>query len=244
MAKNKSVNEPKKKSKVGGCLKSLVFLTIFGAIVYAGFHIYFLAQASDEAGVIGGPVMKAEVMGTKIFPALETFPLDEINGREEILKGWLVKTPTLPARLQNAIDEDYPVTFREDELNAWLSKRVKIHQGGVLAPYVKDSFLWVDLREGEIELILERELNHDKIHFTSVIMKFGNLDGGFSMQPYAARVGQVKAPGGFARLIIPSFEQILDELADDLAPFKNGKIRDVKVEEGKITFDPRVVANP
>jgi len=42
-------------------------------------------------------------------------------------------------------------------------------------------------------------------------------------------------------LLMPAFQNMVNELADELQPYYDHKIFDVRVEEGKITIDPRRV---
>ena len=249
MAKKKGANEPKRKSRVGGCLKSLVMLVIFVALAYLASHAYFLVKPADESDEISETVMDFEVMGVKPFPGVHVYTTEGIDGRPEILKGWLVDKPEiadrlkLSERLQSAVEGQYPVTFREDELNAWLSQRLETKQAGFISPYVKNAYVWVDLSEDQMDVIIEREFINNYTHVTSLLLNFTRLERGFGIQPYSAQIGQVKAPGGFARLIVDPFAQILEELSEELAPYTNKQIHDIHVEEGKITLDPRTFEN-
>lgn len=243
MAKKKGVNEPKKKSRILGFFRFIIFSVIFFAIIYVAGHIYFLIKPADEHDDISEAVMKFEVMGLKPFPAVRVYTTEGIAGRPEIIKGWLNKTPKLRERLQSAIEGDYPVTFREDELNAWLSKRLVAKQTGLMEPYVKNSYVWVDLTEGQMDVIIEREFINRYTHVTSLLLKFTRFERGYGIQPYSAQIGQVKAPGGLARIIVSPFEQILEELSEELLPYSDRQIRDIHIEDGQITLDPRTVEN-
>ena len=243
MAKKKGVNEPKKKSRAGGCLKTLIVMMILMGLIYVGGHLYLFVKPANMSDEVSTKVENLNVLGAKLFPAVNVFTTDRIGGREEVLKGWLVKAPKLKERLHNAVKAQHPVTFREEELNAWLSKRLAVKQAGLFGPYVKSSHVWVDLKDGQMDVVIERELADDYRHVTSLLIKFTRLERGYDIQPYAAQIGHVKAPGGFARLIISPFEDILEELTEELLPYKNREIYDIHVEEGKITLDPRTVEN-
>ncbi|MCP5536501.1 MAG: hypothetical protein H7A51_09755 [Akkermansiaceae bacterium] len=239
MGKEKDEKKPEATKKNGGCIKKLALLLLIGVMAYLGVHIYFLWQPAGKPDSVNQSVIDANVAGIKVFPAIQAYPLDHVAGRAEILNGTGIAAPLLKERLQLAIERNYPLTFREEEINAWLNKRLEVKQAGSLAPFAKVRGVWVDFKQDEIELIIERELSPGRMHVTSMFMKFNRSKLGFSISRHAAHIGQVRAPGGFARLIMPAFGNLADELADELQPYYDKKIRDVRVEDGKITFDPR-----
>lgn len=238
--KEKKEDPPQKK---GGCVKKLGLAVLLFLLAYSGFHIFFIWQPAGKPAEFNRQVMEAHIGGVKVFPAVQAFDLDKIAGRSEVIAGTPIKAPPLKSRLENAIQQGYPVTFREEEINVWLSKRLALKQGGLLAPFVTARAVWVDFKKDEIEVIIERELPKQQIHVTSLFMRFDRQKNGFSISRHASQIGQVKAPGGFARLVMPAFNRLADELADELALYKTPSekliIHDVVVEEGKITLDPR-----
>ena len=230
--------EPKKK---GGCIKKLAVLLLLFVLAYLGAHIWFLGQPAGKADSISGPVIDANVAGVRLFPALHEYELDHIAGRSEILKGESIEPPTLKSHVDTAIARNYPITFREEEINAWLSKRVQLKQTGALAPFLKARGVWVDFKQDEIEVIIEREFQ-GQVHVTSMFLQFTRGKHGYtSIRRDKSHIGQVRAPGGFVRLIMPAFENLAAELDEELRLVQgdNKKIRDIIVEEGKITLDPR-----
>ena len=239
MAKKKEVTKDSKSSCTGGCLKNLVVFIIFIGLMYIAGHIYFLVKPADKVDEITKSVSGFEVMGVKLFPGVNIYTTEEIDGRTEALNGEVTKLPELSERLKNAVTGYYPVTFREDELNAWLSKRLLTKQGGLFGPYVEKAHTWIDLTEGQMSVSIEREFINGSTHVTSVLLKFTRFDDGYSIQPYSAQIGQVTAPGGFALLVMEPFKAILEELSEELLPYTNHEIKDIYVEEGKITLDPR-----
>ena len=152
--------------------------------------------------------------------------------------------PKIKKRLETAINKRYPVTFREDEINIWLNNRIRLAQGGGLAQFAKAKYVWVDFKKDEIELIIEREIFGQHTHMTSLFVEIKAEKDGFSLNRNAAHIGQVKIPGGFARLIIPAFDKMAEELSEDIEIYKDKdgktKLYDIKVEDGKITLDPRL----
>jgi hypothetical protein len=123
-----------------------------------------------------------------------------------------------------------------------------VRQGGFFESDVKVKGVWVNLTHGELELVIERELAQNMEHFVSLYMRFEPIKNGFTIHRHAAHIGQVKLPGGFARLVMPAFSRMADELSDELKLYKDDsltsdkalKIHRVLIEEGKITLDPRL----
>jgi len=239
MGKKKEEKKEAPKKKSGGCIKKLALLLLVFVMAYFGIHVYFLWQPAGNPDSISRLAIDANVAGVKFFPAIQGYPMDHIAGRGEILNGRPIAAPLLKIRVATAIEKNYPITFREEEINAWLSKRLEVKQGGYLAPFVKVRGVWVDFKQDEIEFIIERELPQGRVHVTSLFMKFTRSKQGFSIQRHSSQIGQVRAPGGFARLIMPAFENLATELGDELKPYFEQKILDIKVEDGRITLDPR-----
>ena len=215
----------------------LIALPIF-LMLYLSVHIWFFAQPVGEAEGYGREVMEANVAGLRVFPALQTYHLDHIDGRDEILEGKDIDAPFLKDRVEIAVERKHPVTFNEKELNAWLRKRIEVKQAGLFAPLLKARGIWVDLKEDQVEFIIERELQ-GRIHVTSMFMQFTRTKNGYSIRRNSSHIGQVRVPGGFTRLIMPAFSNLADELEEELESYKDKKILDIHVQEGKITFDPR-----
>ena len=223
-----------------GCLKIVFFFFLMGAMIYFGFHLYFLWLPAEKTNAFSERVMAAHVAGKKIFPAIQKYPLEDIAGRAEILRGEAVEQ-SLPIkeRLTNAIEGNYPISFREDEINTWLAERLETKQAGALARFVEIHGVWVNFRQDEIELIIERELPQENSHITSLFMQFERDRDGYTVSRHSCHIGQVRLPGGFVRLLMPAYENLRNELADELKPYDERKIFDVRVEDGKITLDPR-----
>lgn len=223
-----------------GCLKIVFFFFLMGAMIYFSFHLYFLWLPAEKSDAFGERVMSAHVAGKKIFPAIQKYPLESIAGRAEILRGETQEQSLrIKERLGHAIEDNYPISFREDEINAWLAQRLQAKQAGALARYVEIRGIWVNFRQDEIELIIERELPRGKVHVSSLFMQFERNRDGYTVSRHSCHIGQVRLPGGFVRLLMPAYENLRNELADELKPYEERKIFDVRVEDGKMTLDPR-----
>ena len=270
-AQKKKKRKPYRKK--GGCLKSIVLIVLLLPITYLGLHIYFIWQPAGGLSEFNQQVINLSVANQRVFPAVKGFDPSKIDGRdaiidpdsaEEIIPSGSAVTnsadgstaapapividpavdPQIKKRLETAIKKRYPVTFREDEINIWLNNRIRLGQGGVFAPFAKAKYVWVDFKKDEIELIIEREIFGQHTHMTSLFMEIKAEKDGFNLNRDAAHIGQVKIPGGFARLIIPAFDKMADELSEDIEVYKDKdgktKLYDIKVEDGKITLDPRL----
>ena len=234
--------------KRGGGIKRLGVMLLFLIMAYLSLHVYFIWQPLGTDTSFNQAIIGAEVSGVKIFPAIKKYEIGDIAGRKKLLAGNKVKSSPLDLRLASAIRRNQTVTFTEEEINIWLRKRLQVKQGGLLEPYVNIRGVWVNLTEGEIEFVIERELPEKMIHVVSLFMRFESSENGFSIHRHASHVGQVKLPGGFARLVMPTFSNMAGELVEELKLYKDDslssnkalKIHDVRVESGRITLDPRL----
>ncbi|MDG1357930.1 MAG: hypothetical protein P8P36_07035 [Akkermansiaceae bacterium] len=224
-----------------GCMRILSWFLLLTVMFYMGIHVYFLWQPTGKPDAINARLMNAKLMGVQIFPAVRSYPVVGIAGRSDVIDGEPEQTPKVKQRLALAVERNYPVTFREEEINAWLAKRVNMNQGGALAPYVEIRGVWVNFKEDELELIIERKLPWANSHVSSLYMGFKRTRAGYSISRHSCHIGQLNLPGGFGYLLMPAFQNIVDELADELQPYHDHEIYDVRVQEGKITIDPRRV---
>jgi len=233
----------------GSLFKRLGVLFLFLVMVYLSIHIYFMWLPVGKTNSFTQAVAEAKVGSFNFFPAIEDYDLKEIDGRDEILHGKKFPNSPLSERLATAIERNAPVTFTETEVNVWLRNRLQVQQGGLLGSQMKVQGVWVHFTPGEIEIVIERQIPKLKMaHVVSIYMQFESIKNGFSIHRNAAHVGQVKLPGGFARLVMPSFSNMADALSEELKLYKDDslsshkalKIHEVRVEEGKITLDPRL----
>lgn len=224
-----------------GCLRMFMWFAVLILMSYLGIHVYFLWQPAGTPGQFNARVMDTRLAGVSLFPALRAYPLDDIAGRTKLLEGGAGRAPKLKERLANAIESNIPISFREEEVNAWLAHRLQIKQAGPLAQLVEVVGVWVELRKGEVEIIIERKLPNAQNHVTSLFMGFDRNEKGYSITRHSCHIGQLRLPGGFARLLMPAYQNLAKELEDELQPYYEHKIFDVRVEDGVITLDPRQI---
>lgn len=222
-----------------GCLRMILWCAILVLMLYLGVHVYFLWQPAGTPSQPNTRVMDARLAGVRLFPALQAYPLDGIAARRKILEDGSGGAPKLKERLANCLRENRSISLGEDEVNAWLAHRLKIRQTGPLAQLVEVKGVWVELRKDEIELIIERKLPNAENHVTSLFMAFERTKKGYSIARHSCHIGQVRLPGGFARLLMPAYQNMAKELEDELQPYYKHQIFDVRVEEGVITLDPK-----
>lgn len=218
-------DEPQKKK--GGCLGKLAGLLVFGVIVGLGVAIYFITLPQDLTD-IGGSSPSAT-------------------------------TPASPPRdmkavLTKAIEGNYSVRLSETELNHWLARELELKQGGKLAEWVTLKRVYVRLREGVAEVIIERDVAGYPLT-TSMFLQVEQTEtakgiateihlhgGGFhEMVPVptrGGRFGQLTVPQGFLIMVMPDFRKIagLFETEIELGFERMSRIR---IEEKGLMLDPK-----
>lgn len=214
-------------AKKGGCLGKLFGLLVF--IVLAGFGtaLYFISLPQDLTDIGGN----APVAGTPASPPRE-----------------------IEAVLRKSIEGDYSVTISETELNNWLGRELKLKQDGELAQWVSMKRVWVRLREGVAEIIIERDVAGHPLTTSMFVQVEQNetargiatkihLHGGGFHEDVPAptrggRFGRLTVPQGFLILVMQDFEKVakLFETETDLGFNQMARI---KIEDKRILLDPK-----
>lgn len=218
-------NEPKKKK--GGCLGKLMGLLILGVLVGLAAALYYIALPQD---------------------------LSDIGGYAPI-----ATTPASPPRdmravLEKSLEGDYSVTLSETELNHWLARELELKQGGEFAKWVKLKRVWVRLREGVAEVIIERDVAGYPLT-TSMFLQIEQTEtaqgistqiylhgGGFHemapMPTRGGRFGQLTVPQGFLIMVMPDFQKLAEifETEIDLGFQRMTRIR---IEDKRLMLDPK-----
>jgi hypothetical protein len=218
-------DEPKKKK--GGCFGKLLGLLVFAVLVGLGAAIYHIALPQD---------------------------LTDIGGHSPS-----PTTPASPPRdmkavLTKAIEGDYSVQLSETELNHWLARELELKQGGELAEWVTLKRVYVRLREGVAEVIIERDVAGYPLT-TSMFLQVEQTEtakgistqihlhgGGFhEMAPMPARggrFGRLTVPQGFLIMVMPDFRKLagIFETEIDLGFQRMSRIR---IEDKRLMLDPK-----
>jgi hypothetical protein len=222
--KDKEEAEEKKK---GGCLGKLFGLLVFAVIVGLGAALYFISLPQDLSD-IGGYAPAAE---TSASP-----PRD------------------IEAVLRKSIEGDYSVTLSETELNNWLGRELKLKQGGELAQWVSLKRVWVRLRDGVAEIIIERDVagypltssmflqieqnETAKGITTQIHLHGGGYHQDVPMPKRGGRFGQLVVPQGFLIMVMPDFEKIA-QLFETEVDLGFSQMARIKIEDNRIVLDPK-----
>jgi hypothetical protein len=221
------MSDEETKKKRGGCLGKLGGLLVLALLVGLGaalYHVYLPQDLSDIGGVV---------------PSLTT--------------------PASPPRdlravLQKSIEGDYSVTLSETELNQWLTRELKLKQGGELAQWVSLKRVCVRLRAGVAEVIIERDVAGYPLT-TSMFLQVEQTEsaegistqihlhgGGFhEMVPIptrGGRFGQLTVPQGFLIMVMPDFRKIADLFETEL-DLGFQRMARIKIEDKRLVLDPK-----
>ena len=178
--------------------------------------------------------------------ALSFLPQDlsDLEGRaaegEEV-----VPSRNIQRVLENAGQQDLVVTLTEKELNYYLSSQLSGQQDGLLKDQVSYQGTWVRLREGIIELIIEREA-FNRPHTIAMNVEIEQLiEEGDKMNTKidwrGGRLGQLPVPQGYLLLVMPGYEELARVLKPEVRALRTlleGKSV-IEISEGKVTFTPR-----
>lgn len=215
-------------TKKGGCMGKLFSLFVLAVIVGLGAAIYHIALPQDLSD-IGG------------YAPTATKPASPPRNMRAVL--------------EKSIEGNYSVTLSETELNYWLARELELNQGGELGEWVKLKRVYVRLREGVAEVIIEREVVGYPLT-TSMFLQVEQTDtasgtiisqihlhgGGFhEMVPMPARggrFGRLTVPQGFLIMVMPDFRKLagIFETEIDLGFQRMTRIR---IEDKRITLDPK-----
>lgn len=219
-------NDEEKKKK-GGCLGKLLGLLVLLVIVGLGAALFFIAQPQDLSD-IGGYAPSAASAASP--------PRD------------------MEAVLRKSIEGDYSVILSEIEINQWLAREVKLKQDGELAQWVSLKRVWVRLRSGVAEVIIEREIA-GRPFTTSMFLQVEQEEakggittrihlhgGGFhELVPFptrGGRFGQLTVPQGFLIMVMPDFRKIAAIFEPEIELGFNRMAR-IRIEDKRIMLDPK-----
>jgi len=211
-----------------GCMGKLFGLLIFAAVVGLGAALYYISQPQDLSDIGGHAPSEA--------------------------------TPASPPRdmeavLRKSIEGDYSVTLSETELNQWLARELTLEQGGELAEWVKMKHVWIRLRDGVAEVIIERDVMGYPFT-TSMFLQVEQTEtpkggittqihlhgGAFSeltpMPTRGGRFGQLTVPQGFLIMVMPDFQKIAGIFETEIELGFQQMVR-IKIEDKRLVLDPK-----
>ncbi|MEP2774800.1 MAG: hypothetical protein ABJQ29_16600 [Luteolibacter sp.] len=212
--------------KKGGCLGKLMGLLVFATIVGLGAALYFVTQPQDLTDLQESPAAAAR----GVSPDRD-----------------------LRQVLEKAIQGDHSVNLSEKELNRWLGSQLELEQGGALASNVSLKRVWVRLREGVAEVIIERDVAGFPMT-TSMFLQVEQLEtatgmrtnvhlhgGGFHesvpVPTRGGRFGQLTVPQGFLNMVMPDFVKLAEVFQPEIE-LGFEKMARIRIKDKRLELDP------
>ena len=216
----------------GSCLGKLASLITFAGVGGLGVAVWFIAQPQDLSDLKGHAPSAASS-----------------------------RTRDLNQVLKNAVNQSFPLSLTEEEINLYLRQTLAAKQGGLLEKYVTLDGARVRLEKDRAELILLRSIAGHQIttsmyfrveqtvELNDTAMTHIIRDGGtfFPQVPdtvlaqkvvKGGRFGQLVVPQGFLILALPSFEKLAKAYESELNHAFREMAR-ISIEKGKLVLDPR-----
>ena len=220
--KDKDSDTSKPKGSCLGKLSGLFLFVMFSSLLAA---LFFISQPQDLTKIDGyGPA-------AKMMPSRD-----------------------LRTVLHNAAERGFPVTITEEELNRYLANTLQTRQGGLLSEHSSLDAVWINLEADRAEVILDRHvfgrpltlsmflrveqhLNGKGIPGIDVLRNGGPYVKDSPLPNQGGRFGQLIVPEGFLLLIMPSMEKLAKAYSEELLSLQ--EMARIRIDEGRITFDPR-----
>lgn len=196
------------------------------------------------------------ILGMLICVYLISLPgeLPEVSGMADIRAG-KIKKVHLGDRLQLAANSKTKITFTEEQLNHYLSGKVKLSQTGKVNKNLSIKGIWVELSEDTLTLYLERKAQwgggpdesgvvqepSEQDHITSFrfhIKTTIDADGAINRSYGSAggTIGGAPAPGAFSLIPQAAFKELGTIFASEITYFE--KMVQVHVKQDSITLHP------
>lgn len=158
------------------------------------------------------------------------------------------------AVLRESQQRQVPVTLTEAEINQWLARVVKPRQGGRFGEHAEIKRVYVRIREGLGEAVIEREIggrrftvsmffsirqtqNNDRVSTVLYLHggKYSRLIPGLTR---GGRFGRMVMPQGFLNMVFPSFEALGEALSEELTNGFQDMVF-IRLGDQRIELDPR-----
>ena len=216
----------------GSCLGKLVSLFTFAGVAGLGVAVWFIFQPQDMSAIKG------------TSPAL---PGAKPRDLREVLK--------------NAVNQNFPLSLTEEEINLYIKQSLAAKQGGLLEKFVTLDDVRVRLEKRRAEIIVvrsvmgrhltismyfrvEQVVGIDDREVTNIIRDGGTYFPQMPDSPIAQRLlkggrfGQLVVPQGFSHLVLPSFAKLADVYKTELSSAFEEMAR-ITIEDGTLVLDPR-----
>lgn len=217
--------ESSKSKSGGGCLGKFFFLIVLTGGCVLGAAGLFIIQPQDLTDIGGyGPA------------ARKTAPRD------------------LKEVLESALKKGYPVTLTETEINQWIGQTLAAKQGGFFAGQVSLDRVWVRLKEGYAEVVMER-MFMGRSFTVSMFLKVEQLQAVGSVRTEihrhggqyheavtkplrGGRFGKLVVPQGFLLLVLPAYEKLAEAYRQEIHLAFEEMAR-IRVEPKRLVLESR-----
>jgi hypothetical protein len=216
----------------GSCLGKLVSLFTFAGVAGLGVAVWFIFQPQD---------------------------MSDLKGSSPALSG--TKARDLREVLKNAVNQNFPLSLTEEEINLYIKQSLAAKQGGLLEKFVTLDDVRVRLEKGRAEIIVvrsvmgrhlttsmyfrvEQVVGIDDREVTNIIRDGGTYFPQMPDSPIAQRLlkggrfGQLVVPQGFSHLVLPSFAKLAGVYKTELSSAFEEMAR-ITIEDGTLVLDPR-----
>lgn len=167
--------------------------------------------------------------------------LSDLKGRKDSSEA----PRNLQRVLENAATKDIAVTISEEELNRWMSTRLQGEQTGPLKDSVTYNGTWFRLKEGLVDIIIEREA-FGRPHTIAATFKIeqieeGELGSSTQVHWKGGRLGQLPVAQGYLYLVRSSYLSLAEALKSELSALTTilGSQVSLTIQEDSVVLRPR-----
>lgn len=178
--------------------------------------------------------------------------LSDIDGAAD--STWQSGRRDMVGSFRRALADSYVVHLSEQEINHFLARSLKCHQGGWFARWVTLDRVLVRLEEGRAEIILLRHC-FGWPHTVSMWVQLEQTEGamgerrtqvhfnggpliGESAVRRGGRLGQLVIPEGLLRFILPTYVQLAQQFEQEIH-YGFEEMASFEFRKGVISLDPR-----
>lgn len=156
--------------------------------------------------------------------------------------------------LENALKRGYPVTLTESEINQWLGRALATKQDGVFADHASLDRVWVRLKEGYAEVIMERTLMGRPLTVsmflkieqtqsakgvrTEILRHGGPYHEAISKPMKGGRFGRLVVPQGFLLLVMPAYDKLAEACREEIRLAFEEMAR-IRIERKRLVLESR-----
>jgi hypothetical protein len=194
-------------------------------------------------------------IGGFIYFGWQGADLSDVSGRKGIAIGYV----DIERKVRNALNDNAEVTLTEAEINQYISKNLKMRQGGFMKGFAKVKGVYVDLKPDVMEVFIEREIAQygEKgtvktdvfkpfMHTVSMKLKIiTEVDARGSITRKVefpgGTIGKAPTPGLMVTVVKASFDQLAEYFKTE-TDLGYKKMTSITVGDGFIKLDPRVKA--